>query len=84
MLDEQVQRQIAAALKEKDALMECRRCGNNEHSIEGYFHNHIQKEVNQTVFAKNQELMPTIGLVCSKCGQIEFLALGVLLPSTPM
>ncbi|MEW4266200.1 hypothetical protein Q0N30_21135 [Priestia megaterium] len=81
MLDEQKKQQILSTLQTKGALTPCRRCENNEYSVEGYFHQHIQEDVKNTVLGQEMKLVPTVGLVCTNCGQIDMIAVGAVLPA---
>ncbi len=58
--------------------IKCPMCGNDEHFIlaDGYFNPPMQDNLNSFVLGGSS--IPSIAIVCSKCGFISSHALGVL------
>lgn len=80
--DEQYQA-IIKALEERGVRHECPRCGNPNFAVgDGYFINPVQKDFSN--FNLGGLSVPSIVLICTKCGFISQHALGSLgfLPST--
>ncbi|MEN3780467.1 hypothetical protein [Priestia megaterium] len=80
MLDAQKKQLIESVLREKGAMTNCGRCGHDEYQLDGYFHHAIQESATVAVVAPN-EAITTVGLICKKCGKIDFIAVGAVLPA---
>jgi len=73
----QVQRKIVQALQDRDAMLPCPRCGNQRFTlVEGYLSHYIQKEPSSIVIGGPS--IPTVAVVCTRCGFVSQHALGVL------
>jgi hypothetical protein len=76
--------QIVQKLQERGISSNCPRCGNAQFTLaDGFFNQTIQKDlVNMTIGGPS---IPTIVLICTKCGFVSQHALGVLglLPTAP-
>lgn len=68
---------IINALNSRGAVKPCPRCGNNEFNlIDGYFNQSIQFEL--TGLSIGGPSIPSIIVVCSKCGYMSQHAMGSL------
>lgn len=68
---------IIEILEKRGATQPCPRCGNKNFSIlEGYFNQTLQTELKGMVIGGPS--VPTVVVVCSKCGYISQHALGTL------
>ena len=79
---------IIGALNERGVTLPCSRCGNNNFTlIDGYFNHTFQPQLNGNVILGGPSI-PSVGVVCSRCGLINYHAVGALglLPSqtTPL
>lgn len=80
--NEQKQR-IIDALDEAGARLPCPRCGNSNFTLlDGYFNQTVQTELGGLVLGGPS--VPSVVVVCSRCGYLSQHALGVLklLPKT--
>lgn len=76
-LTEEQKVKIIETLKEKGVTLPCPRCGNNNFTImDGYFNQPIQTELGGLVLGGPS--VPSIVLVCTRCGFLNQHALGVL------
>jgi len=77
-MDEAQKQQIIKALQEKGAVLPCPRCGNQNFTlIDGYFNQSLQKELSNNLIIGGPSI-PSVGVVCNKCGFISSHAIGVL------
>jgi hypothetical protein len=75
---DQIKPRIIEALNSKARNLKCAACYNNEMIlIDGFFNRSVQKEINSGLIVGGP-VMPTIGLVCKKCGHIMEFSLGAL------
>jgi ribosomal protein S27AE len=75
---------VLEALDEAGANLPCPRCGNGQFSlVDGYFNHPIQTSLGGLVIGGPS--VPSVVVVCNKCGFISQHALGALnlLPKTP-
>lgn len=72
--------EVIARLQEKlGSSVRCPMCGGTHfHLAEGYFINSVQKEMNSFQFGG--ESIPTIAVICGKCGFMSQHAIGILDP----
>ncbi|MEN9582077.1 MAG: hypothetical protein RL641_31 [Candidatus Parcubacteria bacterium] len=69
---------IIAILQERGARLPCSRCGNPNFSlIEGYFNHPFQPEMTNNMVIGGP-MVPSVGVVCTRCGLVSFHALGAL------
>jgi predicted nucleic-acid-binding Zn-ribbon protein len=73
-------KEILDSLDNKGANQPCARCGNDEHDLlDGYFNHGVQADVKNTQIGGKR--IPSIATVCTKCGNINFHAAGIILPA---
>ena len=76
-MTQEEKRRIAEALKEREAIRACPRCGNDNFSlIDGYFNTPFRVELKGLVIGGPS--IPAAVVVCKKCGYLSQHALGVL------
>lgn len=69
--------EIVNALQEKGAVLPCPRCNNNNFTLlDGYFNQSVQVEPKNLVLGG--ESVPSVVVVCNKCGYMSQHAIGVL------
>ena len=74
---EEVKQEITDALQKKKATQACARCGGTDFAVlEGFTINSIQSDSDQI---SESSRIPSAGVVCNKCGNLSFHALGILL-----
>lgn len=77
-MDETQKGKIIKALQDKGAVLPCPRCGNQNFTlIDGYFNQPIQKQLSNSLVIGGPSI-PSVGVVCNKCGFISHHAVGVL------
>ena len=77
-ITQEQKRRIINALENVGALRPCPRCGNNNFTLlDGYFNQSIQTELGGTVILGGPSV-PSVVVVCTKCGYISQHAAGVL------
>jgi len=70
-------KRIVEALEKAGARMPCPRCGNTSFSLlDGYFNQPVQTELGGLVLGGPS--VPSVVVVCSKCGYLSQHALGTL------
>ena len=75
-LSEEVKTQIRHALKERNALNPCPRCGNREFVLaDGILASPIQTNLEEFVLGSS---IPAAVVICNHCGYMSLHALGVL------
>lgn len=63
------------------ANVRCPMCGGNHFSIlDGYLRNDVQRNLNS--FTIGGETVPSVAIICDKCGFISQHAVGVIRPET--
>jgi hypothetical protein len=75
---------IINALTERGAVLPCPRCGNKNFTLlDGYINSLVQPEVTSGIILGGPTV-PTVGVVCSRCGYLCQHAIGALglLPKT--
>ncbi len=73
-------RKIAEALETAGARLPCPRCSNlNFTLVDGYFNQTVQSELESFIIGGPG--VPTVLVVCNRCGYLSQHVLGVLLPS---
>jgi len=76
-LSSEEKKEIVSKLKGAGAILPCPRCGNpNFTLVDGYFNHNIQTDFGNIVLGGPS--VPTIVLVCDRCGFLSQHALGVL------
>ena len=66
-----------AALKKILPQISCPMCKNSDFLvIDGFISNNVQKEADKIIIGR--EMIPTIALICSKCGFISQHAMGII------
>ena len=76
-LSEERKGKIIAALEERGARQPCPRCGNMSFTlVDGYFNRAIQPSLKG--MSLGGPSIPTVGLVCNRCGFLSEHALGIL------
>lgn len=76
-LTPQQKEKIATALRSRNAILDCPRCHCPNFTIsDGYFVQSIQTEIIGTVIGGPS--IPSIALICNRCGFISQHALGAL------
>ena len=78
MIDNEQKQKISAAITQRiQGQLTCPMCqGGNFIMADGYFHNSLQDDfVTMSVGGQN---IPTIAIICSKCGFVSQHALGIL------
>jgi predicted nucleic-acid-binding Zn-ribbon protein len=74
---EQAKTEITEALQKKQATKPCARCNGTDFAVlEGFTINSIQSDSDQI---SESSRIPSAGVVCNKCGNLSFHALGILL-----
>ena len=69
--------EIICKLKERQAKMPCRQCGNNSSTLlDGYLNTSFQLDFKS--FNLGSRSIPSVATVCTRCGFISVHALGVL------
>jgi ribosomal protein L37E len=64
-------------LKKRGAVRPCHRCGNNSiQLLDGFFKHTIQNDIQATILGGPS--IPSVGVICPKCGNVSFHALGIL------
>lgn len=77
-INEDQKKKIIQALQEKGAVLPCPRCGNQNFTlIDGYFNQSLQKQISNSIIIGGSSV-PSIGVVCNRCGFIAHHAIGVL------
>jgi len=77
LLSEEDQKRIAAALKERDALKPCPRCGHETwHLEDGYFAFMTLPDL--VTFRTTGPAVPSVMVFCRRCGFMSFHSLGML------
>lgn len=77
MLDDPQKRRILDALNQRGANLPCPRCGNKHFVlVDGYFSQSIQSELTGLILGGPS--LPSVVIVCNKCGFLCQHALGVL------
>ena len=82
-MNQEEKNRIIEALNQKGVRLPCSRCGNNNFTlIDGYFNHTFQPQLNGNVVLGGPSI-PSVGVVCSRCGLINYHAIGALglLPS---
>jgi ribosomal protein L37E len=75
---EEVKQEITDALQKKGVTLPCSRCGSTEFGVlDGFPSSVVQMDSEQLITEGNK--MPSAGVVCNKCGNLSFHALGILL-----
>lgn len=75
---DEVKQEITNALQKKNATQSCSRCGGTDFGVlDGFPSSMVQMDTEQVITEANK--MPTAGVVCNKCGNISYHALGILL-----
>lgn len=70
---------IARLQQELPTDLKCPMCGNNRFSlVSGFFNNSVQTKMSE--FQLGGKSVPTIAVVCDKCGFVSQHAIGVLCP----
>ena len=84
MIDNEQKRKIVDELAKRiQRPLTCPMCQNNSFTLaDGYFHNTLQSDL-VTISIGGQN-MPTVAIICTKCGFVSQHALGILglLPKT--
>lgn len=83
-MDEAQKKKIIENLQNRGANRPCSRCGNQTFTlIDGYFNQTVQPQLNNSLVIGGPSL-PSVGVVCNKCGLISHHAIGVLglMPTT--
>ena len=76
-LSQEQKNKIIKALMDRGARLPCPRCGNQNFTlVDGYFNQPIQKELGGIVLGGPS--IPSIVVVCTRCGYLSQHALGVL------
>lgn len=76
-LSQEQQKKIIEALDERGAILPCPRCGNKSFELlNGYFNHTLQAELKGIVIGGPS--VPTIIVVCKKCGYLSQHAIGTL------
>ncbi len=76
-LPEEQKQKIVEALRERGAFRSCPRCGNNGFTLlDGYSNQQVQADIGVTVLGGPS--IPTIVVVCNRCGWLAQHALGFL------
>ena len=72
--------EVISRLNEKlSQTMKCPMCGNNHFSlVDGFFINSIQKKPGEFQFGGQS--IPTVSIICNRCGFVSQHAIGVLDP----
>ena len=84
MLDNEQKKKIGVALQNRQQNLTCPMCQNKNFIMaDGYFNNSMQ--TNLEGFELGGPSIPTIAIICDKCGFVSQHALGVLglLPKDP-
>ena len=77
VLTEEQKREINAALDRLGANHPCCRCGNTQlRLLDAYFASSVQPSFDQ--FVIGGQAIPTIGIVCTRCGNISQHAVAML------
>ena len=77
MISNEDKQKIISKLNSKIGNIKCPMCGNNHFIIaDGYFNPTMQDDLNNLVLGGPS--IPSIAIVCNKCGFISSHALGVL------
>ena len=83
-MNETQKKEIIRILESKGAILPCPRCGSQNFTlIDGYFNHPLQKSLSNSLIIGGPSI-PSIGVVCNKCGFIAYHAIGVigLMPNT--
>ena len=76
-LTEEEKQRIISMISGRVNWLKCPMCGNNQFSIlDGYFNHTLQSDFNNLVLGGPS--IPSVGIVCNKCGFISQHALGTL------
>lgn len=68
---------VIKTLQERGVTMPCPRCGNNSFTLQdGYFSQTVQSS--QTNVVLGGQILPSVMVICNKCGYMSQYALGVL------
>lgn len=84
-MDPEQKQKIIKALNDRGANRPCPRCGNHNFTlIDGYFNSPLQPKLDNS-FVFGGPSIPSIGVICVKCGYIAHHAIGVLglMPEQP-
>ena len=77
-MNEDQKKKVIQALQEKGSVLPCPRCGNQNFTlIDGYFNQPLQKQLSNNLVIGGPSI-PSVGVVCNKCGFIAHHAVGVL------
>ena len=77
-LDMPTKQKIQAALTERGALQPCARCGHKAFElVDGYFTQPVQNDLGGA-FMLGGPSLPLVAVICVRCGNVNFHALGVL------
>lgn len=77
-MNEDQKKKVIKALQDKGAVLPCPRCGNQNFTlIDGYFNQPLQKQLSNSLIIGGPSI-PSVGVVCNKCGFIAHHAVGVL------
>lgn len=77
-MDAEQKKKIIEALQKCGANLPCSRCGNQTFTlIDGYFNQTVQPQLNNSLMIGGPSV-PSVGVVCNKCGLISHHAVGVL------
>lgn len=76
-LSQDQKNRIIAALEKAEAKLPCSRCGNQSFTLlDGYFNQPVQTELGGLVLGGPS--VPSVVVVCSRCGHLSQHALGAL------
>ncbi|PGA21958.1 hypothetical protein COL65_02390 [Priestia aryabhattai] len=79
MLDDKKRQLIRDILEGKGVTGTCNKCDHKDFVIDGYFHLDIQKSLTNANLGTSQTV-PSVGLICKNCGNIELYAVRAVLP----
>lgn len=78
LMSDDEKKKAVEALTKKNVKTQCPMCGNNNFILaEGYFNHTMQGNLNEGILLGGPSI-PTVGIICTKCGFISQHALGVL------
>jgi hypothetical protein len=78
-ISEDEKKRIISILQEKGLRSVCPMCTNNQFTIaDGYFANAIQSSVTSSNVVIGGPSIPTIAVICTRCGFVSQHALGAL------
>ncbi len=77
-LSPEEKQKISNRLQERGALLPCPRCGNQSFTLlDGYINHPLQNKVSAGLILGGP-IVPTIGVVCTRCGFLAEHAIGIL------